>query len=150
MGMPADPIVERTLAVTRSLRDLASQLMERAYAKRDAGELTLDEFLLMEQRHQAVLNQANTIIYAAADDLEARLAPIEADFHQVEDATKELDRLQGVLRAATDVLAIAAQLMLATSALALLVSDPNPGTVSATASALFDAGRTIRDTVPTK
>jgi hypothetical protein len=142
--MPADPIVERTLAVTRSLRDFASQLMERAYAKRDAGELSLDDFLLMEQRHQAVLNQANTIIYAATDSL----AVIADQFHEVEDAVQELDRLQGRLRAVGDVLAIAAQVLLATSALALMVSAPDPGTVSATASAIFDLGRTVRDTVP--
>jgi hypothetical protein len=140
--MHADPIVERTLAVTRSLRSLAAQLMERAYQKRDAGELSMEDFLGMEARHQEILNQANTAIYQATDNL----ASIAEEFHQVEDASKELDRLQGTLKTISDVLAVSAQLLMATSALALLVLDPNPGTVAATANALYDVARTIRDT----
>ena len=141
MGMPADPIVERALAVTRSLRALASQLMERAYAKRDAGELSLDEFLVMEQRHQRILNQANVAIY----DATAHLASIAEEFQKVEEATKELDKLQTTLKTVTEVLNISAQLLLAASALALMFFDPNPGTVAASASAIFEVGRTIRD-----
>src|SRR5436305_2030386 len=99
MGLPADPIVERALVVTRSLRALASQLMERAYAKRDAGELSLDEFLLMEQRHQRICNQANAAIYDAAE----RLASLAEEFQKVEEATTELERLQGVLKTVTEV-----------------------------------------------
>lgn len=142
MGFTPDPIVERALAVTRSLRELASQLLERAYARRDAGELSLDDFLRMEQRHQEILNQANSAIYYATD----RLAPIADEFQKVEAATKELERLQGVLKTVADVLNISAQLLLSVSALALLFFDPNPGTVAATASAIFELGRTIRDT----
>lgn len=142
MGMHADPIVERTLMVTRSLRSLASQLMERAFQKRAAGELSIDDFLIMEDRHQQILNQANTAIYQATDSL----ASIAEEFHQVEDAAKELDRLQGILKTVAEVLSISAQLLLATSALALLVLDPNPGTVAATATAIYDVARTIRDT----
>lgn len=142
MGFTPDPIVERALAVTRSLRALASQILERAYAKREAGELSLDDFLLLEQRHQEILNQANSAIYYATD----RLAPIALEFAQIEAATKELDRLQGVLKTITNVLNVSAQLLLAASALALLFFDPNPGTVAATASAIYDVARTIRDT----
>lgn len=142
MGFTPDPIVERALAVTRSLRALASQILERAYAKREAGELSLDDFLLLEQRHQEILNQANSAIYYATD----RLAPIAAEFAQIEAATKELDRLQGILKTVTNVLNVSAQLLLAASALALLFFDPNPGTVAATASAIYDVARTIRDT----
>ena len=141
MGMHADPIVERALAVTRGLRSLASQLMERAYAKRAAGELTLDEFLVMEARHQEILNQANAAIYEVTE----RLATIAEEFSKVEEASKELERLQGILKTVSEVLSISAQLLLATSALALLCLDPNPGTVAATASALYEVGRTIRD-----
>lgn len=142
MGFTPDPIVERALAVTRSLRALANQILERAYAKREAGELSLDEFLRLEQRHQEILNQANSAIYYATD----RLAPIADEFVQVEAATKELDRLQGILKTVTNVLNVSAQLLLAASALALLFFDPNPGTVAATASAIYDVARTIRDT----
>ncbi len=142
MGFTPDPIVERALAVTRSLRALGSQILERAYAKREAGELSLDDFLLLEQRHQEILNQANSAIYYATD----RLAPIADEFAQIEAATKELDRLQGVLKTITNVLNVSAQLLLAASALALLFFDPNPGTVAATASAIYDVARTIRDT----
>lgn len=142
MGFTPDPIVERALAVTRSLRALANQILERAYAKREAGELSLDEFLLLEQRHQEILNQANSAIYYATD----RLAPIADEFVQVEAATKELDRLQGILKTVTNVLNVSAQLLLAASALALLFFDPNPGTVAATASAIYDVARTLRDT----
>ena len=141
MGMPADPIVERALAVTRSLRALASQLMERAYAKRDAGEPSIDEFLVLEQRHQRILNQANTAIYDATEGL----ASIAEEFGKVEEATRELERLQGILKTVTEVLNISAQLLLATSALALMFFDPNPGTVAASASAIFELGKTIRD-----
>ena len=142
MGFTPDPIVERALAVTRSLRALASQILERAYAKREAGELSLDDFLLLEQRHQEILNQANAAIYYATD----RLAPIADEFAQIEAATKELDRLQGVLKTITNVLNVSAQLLLAASALALLFFDPNPGTAAATASAIYDVARTLRDT----
>jgi hypothetical protein len=142
MTFSPDPIVERALAVTRSLRALASQLLERAYARLDAGELSLNDFLLMEQRHQAIVNQANAAIYDATE----RLQPIAQEFAQVEAATKELERLQGVVKTVTDVLNISAQLLLAVSALALMFFDPNPGTVAATASAIFDVSRTIADT----
>src|SRR4051812_34109107 len=117
MGMHADPVVERALTVTRSLRSLASQLMERAYAKRSAGELSIDDFLVMEDRHQQILNQANTAIYDAAE----RLDSIAEEFRKVEDAAKELERLQSILKTVSEVLAISAQLLLATSALALLI-----------------------------
>lgn len=142
MGFTPDPIVERALSVTRSLRALASQILERAYARREAGELSLDELLLVEQRHQEILNQANSAIYYATD----RLASIAEEFQQVEAATKELERLQKVLKTITDVLNVSAQLLLAASALALLFFDPNPGTVAATASAIIDVAHTIRDT----
>jgi len=142
MAFSPDPIVERALAVTRSLRALASQLLERAYARLDAGELSLNDFLLMEQRHQAIVNQANTAIYDATE----RLLPIAQQFKLVEAAIKDLEHLHDVVKKVADVLNVSAQLLLAVSALALLFFDPNPGTVAATASAIFDVSRTIRDT----
>ena len=112
------------------------------YARLDAGELSLNDFLLMEQRHQAIVNQANAAIYDATE----RLAPIAEEFQKVEAAIKDLERQHDIVKKVADVLNVSAQLLLAVSALALLFFDPNPGTVAATASAIFDVSRTIRDT----
>ena len=137
----AEPIIEKTIALTRSLRNVATQVMEQAHKARDAGELPLPDFLAVAERYQEMINEANRAIHDAA----ARLPSLTDDFSAIEDATRTLEADAVLLKQVTDVLTVAAKLLVAMASLATLIAHPDPSGVATTAAAVYDAARAIRD-----
>jgi hypothetical protein len=140
MDTSSQTIVDRTIAVTRTLRTVANGLMEFAHDARARGELSLDEFFTLSERYQSIINQANTACHEAANqlpDMESHLAPIES-------ATKELERASLVLAKVTDVLAVSAQLLQALSGLVLAILKPEPAAFAAVAATIVAAVQGIQ------
>jgi len=135
------PIVERTVTVTRALRNAAGQLMERALADRAAGTLSKSDLLKVQDQYQSIIDAANRAVY----EVTARLPPMANDFAQVEAATRQLEQALLQVRHFTETLVLTAKLLLAVGALVTLVLQPNPGTATATAAAIADVVKTIRD-----
>jgi len=140
MDTSSQTIVDRTIAVTRTLRTVANGLMEFAHEARERGELSLDEFFTLSERYQSIINQANTACHEAAKQLpsmESHLAPIES-------ATKELERASLVLAKVTDVLAVSAQLLQALTGLVLAILKPEPAAFAAVAATIVAAVQGIQ------
>jgi len=136
----ADAIVERTIAITRTLREVAHALMERAFAAREAGELDLPGFLSVSDRYQAMINQANTALY----EVVKTLPPLGSHIQTIERATHELQAVAKRLRDVTDVVTISAELLVALSALTVAVLRPDAAAVAATAEAIAAVTESIR------
>ncbi|MBL9004736.1 MAG: hypothetical protein JNJ46_10840 [Myxococcales bacterium] len=136
----ADAIVERTIAITRTLREVAHALMERAFAAREAGELDLQGFLSVSDRYQAMINQANTALY----EVVKTLPPLGSHIQTIERATHELQAVAKRLRDVTDVVTISAELLVALSALTVAVLRPDAAAVAATAEAIAAVTESIR------
>ena len=139
----AEPVVERTIEVTRALRKVASQIMERAFAARAAGTLSLDAFFGVAERYQQSVNQANTALY----EVVARLPKLDGELKKIEEATKQLEAASELLTKATDLLTVSGKLLLALTALVTVVMKPDGVSVSAATTSILDAARTIRDQV---
>jgi hypothetical protein len=135
-----EPIVERTIAITRTLRSVAHAVMERAFDQRAVGELDMEGFLVVSERYQAMINQANRTLYQVAESLPSLGAHIE----KIEQATHQLEVVAGRLRDAKDVVTIASQLLVALSALTLAVVRPDAAAVAATVDAITTVSETIR------
>lgn len=135
-----DPIVERTIAITRSLRGVAYAVMDRAFEERAAGELDMAGFLAVSERYQQMINDANRTLYRVAESL----PPLGAHIEKLEAATQDLEKMSKRLHDAHDIVAIASQLVVALSSLAVAVVRPDASTVGATVDAIVNVGETIR------
>ena len=137
---PNQSVVERTIAITRSLRGVAHALMECAFDARAAGELDLDGFLAVSDRYQAMINQANTALY----EVVKTLPPLTEHIAKIELATAELETAAARLRDVKDVLTISAELLAALSSLTIAVLRPDPAAIAATAEAIAAVTASIR------
>lgn len=133
-------IVERTIAITRSLREVAHALMECAFDARQAGELDLDGFLAVSDRYQAMINQANTALY----EVVKALPPLGEHIEKIEQATRELERAARRLREVKDVLTLSAELLAALSSLTIAVLRPDAAAIAATAESIAAVTASIR------
>lgn len=133
-------VVERTIAITRTLRAVAHDLMEQAFDERDAGELDLDGFLAVSDRYQAMINQANTALY----EVVKALPPLGEHIAMIEQATHELEAAAKRLRDVKDVLTISAELLAALSSLTVAVLRPDAAAIAATAEAIAAVTASIR------
>jgi hypothetical protein len=124
--------VDRTIALTRSLRTVANALMDRAHDARSAGEISLDEYFAVADRYQAIINQANMACYEAAE----HLPTVTVDLDAVEGAAQSLEKAAVFLAKTTDVLAISAQLLQALSSLVLAILNPQPAAFLAVATSI--------------
>lgn len=141
-GMLPAPI-ERILAVTRTLRRIGDELLEEARHKRERGELSLAGYMKAAEQHQELINHANRAVYRATESL----PPLDAQVIAVEAATKELETATKNLRRVTDILALSAKLVLAVTSVVAAVFRPDPMTIAASAEAIVNAARVIRDQV---
>lgn len=133
-------VVERTIAITRTLRAVAHELMECAFDAREAGELDLDGFLSVSDRYQAMINQANTALY----EVVKALPPLGAHIEKIEQATRDLEAAAKRLREVKDVLTISAELLAALSSLTVAVLRPDAAAIAATAEAIAAVTASIR------
>jgi len=137
---PGATLVERTIAITRTLRQVAHALMERAFEAREAGELDLPSFLAVSDRYQAMINQANTALY----EVVKTLPPLGSHIETIERATRELETAAKRLRDVKDVVTISAELLVALSALTVAVLRPDAAAIAATAEAIAAVTESIR------
>lgn len=134
------PIVDRTINLTRSLRVAANAMMDRAHEQRTAGQLSLNDYFAIADRYQSIINQANMVVYEAAE----KLPPIEPHLAPLEAASKELEQAALTMAKVTDVLAVSAQLLQALSSLVVAILHPEPAAFAAVAAAIVSAVQGIR------
>lgn len=137
---PALPLIERTITLTRALRNVANALLERAHQARSDGQLSLDDFFAVTDRYQTIINQANLACYEAAEhlpDIGQYLGPVEA-------ATRELEQASALLAKVTDILAISGHLLTALSSLVLSILKPEPAAFAAVTAAVIAAAQGIK------
>lgn len=138
---PLDPIVERTIVVTRTLRGIGHDLMERAFDARRDGELSLEELLVITERYQEIVNQANATLY----ELVRRLPPLGPHLVQIEAATSDLKAAFSRLTKVTTILNLVTKILAAVTSLALTVVRVDASSVAATTRSLVDATSAIID-----
>src|SRR5437773_12580076 len=120
MDTPPESLVERTLSVTRSLRQVANSFLDRALQARSEGKISLDAFLQLSERYQSIINLANKVCHEVADGL----PPLQEHLSPIETATKDLEKASLLLAKVTDVLAVSALLLQALGGLVLAVRNP--------------------------
>src|SRR5579871_6083172 len=133
--------VDRTIAITRSMRNFANALMEKAHQARINGSMSLDDYFTVAGQYQTIINQANQACYAAAKNLQ----PLEAELGSIEAASTTLEQAATYLAKVTDVLAISGDLLEATGALVEAIVKTDASALKTVEGAIASAMQEIHD-----
>lgn len=122
------------------MRNFANALMEHAHEARASGQMSLDDYFVVADRYQTIINQANEACYKA----NTQVAPMSAQLEPIEQATKTLEQSATFLAKTTNILAISGDLAQAVTALVLGIVKGEPSELTVVGTAIVNAVQGIR------